>query len=389
VAEDNQVENEKTVRAECIKLPLRYVRSVRIEETAILDSPGKTLIIELAEAMCVTSTLAGERKGVTAVGNHYLPLECWSASHRLELGELRELVLKGIGKAENDCCLLFTGVDMENLSIRKAEYKDITVFALVTAAVESNAMRMPVDDGLFYEPGTINTIILTNMRLSPGARARAVITATEAKTAALQDLDVRSSFSPCMSQATGTGTDEVLVVEGNGTRLDGAGGHCKLGELIARAVYEGVKDAVFRQDGLSGRRGVMRRLEERHIDIGKILQGATWLKDGPIGSTRLAHLLEQLMLQPRYASFVESAFALSDANERGLLSNLDSFETWCKGMAEEIAGSKLNGWTGIIESREVPVVVRMSLNALLNGLVQGVAGGASTSIVSGTGDSYR
>ena len=57
-------------------------------------------------------------------------------------------------------------------------------------------MRMSVDEGPFYEPGTINIVLLTNMKLSPRAMARAIITATEAKTAALQDLDVRSSVQP-------------------------------------------------------------------------------------------------------------------------------------------------------------------------------------------------
>ena len=91
------------------------------------------------------------------------------------------------------------------------------VYALVTAGVESNAVRMSVDEGRFYEPGTINVIIMTNMKLSSRARTRAIISATEAKTAAMEDLDVRSSVSPQRNQATGTGTDEVLVVEGRGT----------------------------------------------------------------------------------------------------------------------------------------------------------------------------
>ena len=238
---------------------------------------------------------------------------------------------------------------------------------------------MSVDEGMFYEPGTINIILLTNMKLSSRAMARAIITATEAKTAVLQDLDVRSSVSPDRSQATGTGTDEVLVVEGKGTRLDIAGGHCKLGELIAKAVYDGVKEAVLQQDGISAGRSVFRRLQERRINLYEILKGCANLDDGVNARRRLAHL-EQIMLQARYASFLESAFALSDANERGLLSNLEAFETWCWRVAEEIAGKKLETWTDFITSEEIPVVMRMVLNALLNGLVSGErqpAGGAS------------
>ncbi|MGA2402854.1 MAG: adenosylcobinamide amidohydrolase [Syntrophobacteraceae bacterium] len=368
-AEDsNRVLEEKPLRTRSVELPLRYVRSARVDETTIFDFPNKTLIVEFTEPMRVISTLEGERKGITVVGNHYFPPPCWSIEYRLGFEKWRKHAFKTIGKTQDRCCLLFTGADMRNLSVQKAQFKDMTVYALVTAGVEDNAMRMSVDEGMFYEPGTVNIILLTNMKLSQRAMARAVITATEAKTAALQDLDVRSSYSSGKSQATGTGTDEVLVVEGRGTAVDNAGGHCKLGELIARAVYDGVKEAVRQQNGISTRRGVFRRLRERHINICEILKGGALPGDGPVERRRLARF-EQVLLQPRYASFLESAFALSDANEKGLLSNLGAFETWCRSVAEEIAGKKLETWSDFITSEEIPVVMRMSLNALLNGLL--------------------
>lgn len=71
-----------------------------------------------------------------------------------------------------------------------------------------------------------------------GVRAkivRAIITATEAKTAALQDLKVPSTYSPEVL-ATGTGTDFT-------------GGHSKMGELIGRAVYRAVREGLCKQNG--------------------------------------------------------------------------------------------------------------------------------------------
>jgi hypothetical protein len=38
-------------------------------------------------------------------------------------------------------------------------------------------------------------------------------------------------------------------------------------------------------------------------------------------------------------------------------------------VADEIAGKKLETWTDFVTSEEIPVVMRMSLNALLNGLL--------------------
>jgi iron complex transport system substrate-binding protein len=368
-AEQNRVLEEKLVRTHPIELPLPYVRSARVDETTIFDFPNKTLIIEFREPMRVTSTLEGERKAVASVGNHYFPPPCWSLEYKQGFKKWKEHTLRVIGKSEKNTCLLFTGADMGNLSVQKAQFKNMTVYALVTAGVEGNAMRMSVDEGLFYEPGTINILLLTNMKLTPRAMARAIITATEAKTAAMQDLDIRSSVSPARIQATGTGTDEVLVVEGRGARLDEAGGHCKLGELIARAVHEGVKEAVYRQNTITAQRSVFQRLKERHIAVYEILREHVCMGEDACAGEYLTRF-EEILLEPRYAAFLESAFSLSDANERRILTNLEVLQPWCRSMAEEIAEKKLNSWEEYVNTEDMPVVLKMFLNALLNGLVR-------------------
>ena len=69
------------------------------------------------------------------------------------------------------------------------------------------------------------------------------MTITEAKTVALQDLDIRSVYDPAV-QASGTGTDEVLVISGDGPRHRYAGGHTRLGEAMATAVTGAVTEAI-------------------------------------------------------------------------------------------------------------------------------------------------
>ena len=125
LSDRNRVLEEKPVRTHSIELPLRYVRSARVDETTIFDFPNKTLIVEFREPMRVTSTLEGERKGITAVGNHYFPPPCWSIEYRLGLKKWKEHIFKTIGKTQESCCLLFTGADMENLSVQKAQFKDM------------------------------------------------------------------------------------------------------------------------------------------------------------------------------------------------------------------------------------------------------------------------
>ena len=98
--------------------------------------------------------------------------------------------------------------------------------------------------------GTINVILLTNAILSDGAMARAIITVTEAKTAALQDLNVRSTYTP-QNQATGTGTDNVIIVSGKGLgkALRLTSGHTKIGELIGFSTKTAVAEALKKHDG--------------------------------------------------------------------------------------------------------------------------------------------
>lgn len=143
-----------------------------------------------------------------------------------------------------------TGVDIDDFALSEESFAEFRICVFVTAGVMSNALRIGVDEGRnleregkFETLGTINIIALTNASLSEGAMVRSIITATEAKIVALQDLDIRSSYSPHY-QATGTGTDQVMIVSGLGPKIHYMGGHSKMGELLARAVTAATKEAI-------------------------------------------------------------------------------------------------------------------------------------------------
>ena len=238
------------------------------------------------------------------------------------------------------------------------------VYALVTAGVQSNAMRMSKDTGLYYEPGTINIIILPNMMLSPRALTRAIVSATEAKSAALLDLDIRSSYNRKYYRATGTGTDNMIVVQGDGTKIDSSGGHTKMGELIAKAVYSGVKEAIFKQNGLVIKRSVFQRLKERAITIRGMLKTC----DCGMSVSETAKAVEEILLDTRYAAFMKSAFVISDDYEKGLLQDLSSFESWCKMTAQDIAGKEISLLKDLYSQDNVPIVLKKAVNAILNGV---------------------
>lgn len=147
-----------------------------------------------------------------------------------------------------------TAADLDNLAVVTRRHGPLTVTVLATAGAKSNAIRTGVDEGRYIEDdtpaGTINIMVLTNIRLTDAALARALITVTEGKTAALEDLKVPSTYTPGV-QATGTGTDCIIVVSGTaGPQASYTGGHSRIGELIGKASYQAVLEALGKQNGL-------------------------------------------------------------------------------------------------------------------------------------------
>ena len=366
----NLVLEEKITGRKDVNINLGYVKQASIIDSLIFDFPHKTLEINFSKPMDIISTLEGPRNGIRIVGNSYSPPPCWKMGHKIGFRRMREHTYNVLGLSPSTTSLLFTGADMDNLSIKKRSYGTLVVYALVTAGVRGNALRTSMDEGRYIEPGTINIILMTSRKLSPRAMARAIITATEAKTAALQDLDIRSTQDPRDWQATGTGTDEIIVVSGDGSPADVAGGHSKLGQLIAEAVYAGVKEAISRQNRLVAPRSVFERLEERRIELYNLISGCGCYKAS--GKKRkILKDLQMLLADPSYASYIEMAFALSDAYKHNLISDLGPFEDLCVRLTSKLAGRTINRDELIdymTSDQSVPAPLKMMINAFLNGV---------------------
>ena len=359
----NQVRPDQVLASAPLTLEIPYVRQARVTKSRILDFEHKSLLLDFKTPVAVISTLEGPRAGIRTVGNNYLPPPCWGISHSLSFDKYGARINRVLKKNGKDASFLFTGADLANLAIQQANFKDLKVYALVTAGVRGNALRLSKDEGRFYEPGTINIIVLTNHQLSPRAMSRALITATEAKTAALQDLDIRSSVHPLAYQATGTGTDNIIVVGGQGMILDNAGGHSKLGELMAKAVYQGVREAVARQNGITARRSLWQRLQERRLGLYELVRGLPQASRGQV-----LVLWETVLLEPRYAGFMETALALSDAEARGQVGNMTAFANYCKMVARELAGKPLTQWQTVSFPAKLPRPLQLAGEAFINGL---------------------
>lgn len=145
---------------------------------------------------------------------------------------------------------LLTAAKLTHASIAEAEGDEARIVVCTTAGT-SNAARAGRARPTFaaYEAGTINTIVAIDGRLAPAALVGAVITATEAKTAALQDLGIADPENG--DGATGTTTDTVVVAVSQDARYDEvhryAGSATTLGNLLGRLVYDTVYEAVRTQ----------------------------------------------------------------------------------------------------------------------------------------------
>lgn len=85
-------------------------------------------------------------------------------------------------------------------------------------------------------PGTINLIAVTSQGLTTAARAEAIALASEAKVVALQDMGIPSTLSG--RGASGTGTDAIAIVSGEGQDVIHTGHYTDSGRMLARAVIE-------------------------------------------------------------------------------------------------------------------------------------------------------
>ncbi|NDJ77221.1 MAG: adenosylcobinamide amidohydrolase [Chloroflexi bacterium] len=214
-------------------------------------------------------------------GHHMSAALHAAAVHRPDA--YRRVVSAQHGLPPEKCATLGTAANMHDAAIAQRSYGDLDVIAICTGGVETNAgragdpaayhqsggeyeMLMPPQEPSQTpkpEHGTINTMLLISQEVTRGAMVQAVITATEAKTAALQELSAPSRYSDGL--ATGTGTDQIGLAARLGTPhpLTDAGKHSKLGELIGRAVHDAVRQTLALQNGLTPeyQRSVLRLLE--------------------------------------------------------------------------------------------------------------------------------
>ncbi|MEM3383009.1 MAG: bifunctional adenosylcobinamide hydrolase/alpha-ribazole phosphatase CbiS [Nitrososphaerales archaeon] len=287
-----------------------------------------TLILRFDEPMKILSSAvlnSGLRKA-SAIINHHVPK---SFNH-----EDPESVLRGIVKnlgLPDDTVGFMTAVEINNVAIKTEEAKDLTVSALVTAG-----LSFPATAGdnatQINKASTINVILLIDGNLTEGCMVNCIQTATEAKTVALRELDIRSRFSN--NVATGSTTDAIAVVcTGTGKPIVFAGTGTEIGMMIGKVVKEATKEAIQKQDGTISNRSMIDRLKERGITIDDMIDTGLklFIPSHEIKSKEeLSELLREGLIRSlsdfNVSALILAALRLQEDGELGLIPNLPKDE---------------------------------------------------------------
>lgn len=295
----------------------------RRDDTLIVYFPGPRRVVSTAWLN------GGCREDLQAVFNHHLPPDK-SDPASLPGGSVEGYLEYMAGKLDlpyRHTAGLLTAARMENAAIKTNGFRDLAVTAIVTGGIDVNGGRAG-DRANYYEmdgqwvlvPGTINIILLIDGNLPPHALVRSIVTATEAKAAALQELMAPSRYSRGI--ATGSGTDQIIAIANTQSPhyFTDAGKHAKLGELIGVTVKEAVKSALEKQTGLNPRRqcSFLARLDRYCIKAEDFWRQAK--EDGlRLDRERYLVYLYDIQGEPQLVALAASLIHLWDEFEWGLL----------------------------------------------------------------------
>jgi adenosylcobinamide hydrolase len=235
------------------KLILRSKTPLKILSSAVLNGGSK-------EADCIMNVQVAEDAGSDLNDEVHKDAREFLAEETTKMGMPQDQVVA-----------IMTAARMKNVEAVTQKFEDLTLTAFVTAgayfaATPGDEIASKQSAFPFKKWGTINTIVLIDGNLTDSCMVNAVVTATEAKAAALRELDVRSRFSG--EVATGTVTDSVVIAcTKQGRTVKYAGSGTVIGELIGKAVKAALKKAIYKQENLVSNRPLTRRLKERGITV--------------------------------------------------------------------------------------------------------------------------
>jgi adenosylcobinamide amidohydrolase len=255
----------------------------------------------------------GGHKQVKAVLNVGVPEGYNDRSLHLDPLELITSSAAKLGLTK-DYLAMVTAANVHNYSLATKKSDAFTVSVAATAGCkhgESAGEEMDVEE----IKGTINIIVFIDGNPSDSCMVASLITATEAKSAALRDFDVRSRYTG--DSATGSITDSVTVASnGKGKPISYGGPASKLGKLVGSCTRRAATEALLKQEPFWGSRTVLDRLKERHLPIEKLAAEVSKVEGLAVDADGLAEILKN---KPFVSAALLAAARLDDDYKKSML----------------------------------------------------------------------
>jgi adenosylcobinamide amidohydrolase len=342
----------------------------------LLNTPQAKLLVE-DDVAAVTSEVGlltvssaiynGGFKRVKTILNIQVPEGYSDVQLHEDPMNLVRMSSKKVGVSE-DFVAMITAAKIKNMMHVAKTDSDITVNVIATAGAshgESAGETINAD----HMNGTINIIVVINANLTNSCLVAAFVTATEAKTAALNDLDIRSRYSS--EAATGSITDSLSVATtGTGPTVELGGPASKLGQLVGSCVREAVYQALQKQDGTLPSRSVAVRLKARQLPVEKLAFEFSKIKILNSDAVALTRKLNDVLSNPLYASFLLAAAKLDDDVKTGVVpaefGDVDDVSNRFGGLISEGKESKGIPKSELYEVDVSPFLKQALLRILLN-----------------------
>ncbi len=200
------------------------------------------IIISKNKLECLSNAaINGGRVKSKSIVNHHVPLDFDHTNLEEELD-----LIKNKYNLSNSTIGLLTAVEMKNAILLYESVDNINYIVILTAGLTNtsapdieNASR-PLNS--VFKPGTINTIVLIDCKLTEHAIVNLFITLTEAKTLVFTKLNIRTKDGRL---ATGTSTDTIVVgFTGEGQLIEWAGYATEFGQSIGCSFLKALKIAL-------------------------------------------------------------------------------------------------------------------------------------------------
>ncbi|PWW06505.1 adenosylcobinamide amidohydrolase [Paenibacillus cellulosilyticus] len=216
--------------------------------TAELSDEGDRITINAPMRLLTLSNAVynGGMSAADTIVNWKVPLDYNGDDPQGEIA----LQLRHWGLEPARSAVLMTAAKLTHASAAELSGNRFKLICITTSGTR-NAARAGSDRTVYpaWRAGTINTVLLFDGQLTDSAMVNVLMTATEAKAAALQDIGLRDMDNGLV--ATGTSTDAVVLgVSGSsdyGVIHEYAGTATEVGAAVGKLVYDTVHESVMTQ----------------------------------------------------------------------------------------------------------------------------------------------